>query len=522
MRYAQLSVGKVIFLTGFLVALFMITVSTFLWKGAVYGATPFFNAVGIFFQERALYSAFAVQHFSARAVAAITAFTTQADANDEPRFAQAIPVLTYHRLSGKTDNANVTIPNFMDQMQALYDHGWHTITLQEYEEFMRGERTLPEKSFLITFDDGAQQSFYPTDPIFKLLGYSAVQYVIVEPTKLVGSTYYLSETQVRNMLATGRWEIGSHSYDAHHPYPADAQGGEGIFYSDKLWVPELGRLETDEEFRARVRTDLVESKKALEATYGVPIRTFAFPFGGEAALKGAHNYPEGESVTIDEASKVYDIGWIQTEMQEYTFNYPINFSFLNQRIHVDHDWGGARLLQIMENGLPKDLPFTDDMKKDTGWLQSWGDVLTGEILVLRAQTGETSASTILDGTRLWENYEIESEATWQTGSAFLLAQAIDAKTYRSCAFSNGEVQVQDTRGDSSQPIARASNQLVRFGDAVRLGMRVSGGTITCLYNGVEVVSAQTDMRSGGIGFQIWDQSPGQAELTIHKISVVAR
>lgn len=499
-----------------MVLLLTLTLSTFLWKQDVYGATPFFNAAKLFFEERLIYAGFALWHFSAQAARVVLPSVS----SKEDALARAIPVLTYHRLELTGEGGNVTFFNFMDQMETLYAHGWRTITLSDYQAFMRGEKSLPEKSFLITFDDGAQQSFYPTDPVFRVLGFTAVQYVIVAGSETKESVYYLSPEQIRHMLKNGRWEIGSHSYDAHRPYTTDAQGSGGTFYADKLWLPEEERLETDEEFRTRVSNDLRLSKEALEAAYGVPIRTFAFPFGGESGVETARNFPEGEEITVEEASKWYELGWVQTERKEYTLNYPAFPSFLQLRIHVEYDWDGEELLRVMENSLPKSLPFVDDMAEDQGWLASWGEVHTGDGLLLKAKPKESGASTLLDGSRLWHTYAMEATVEWSHGYAFLLGSASAAHTYRSCVFGAGEVQLQDTRERETTVLTKRADPNIQYGNEVRLGMRVESDHITCLYNGENVLTVSGVAASqGGVGVQTWSSVLGQAELAVRHLFV---
>lgn len=522
MRYMDFSIKKTAPLLGLMAVIILTAVLTFGWKYASYGETPFFRSVGLLAQETAITVFFTARHVASGGFAsALLAFEGDPQKAEAASAARAIPVLTYHRITPTADDtANVPFSHFMDQMERLHRAGWRTITLGEYEAFMRGEIALPEKSFMITFDDGAQQSFYPTDPIFKILGFNAVQYIVVAGSERRRTTYYLSPPQIQQMLNTGRWEIGSHSYDAHHPYPTGPEPHqEGIFYSDKLWIAEESRLETDTEFRERVARDLMESRTALESTYGVTIDSFAFPFGGEAGIRSAQNYPEGESITIDEASRIYSLGWVQTEHKDYTYNYPGYRDFLHYRIHVDHDWDGKRLLAIMENGLPKNLPFYDDMKKNTGWQQSWGDVRAGEILQLASMPGETSASSILDGTQLWRTYETHMLAEWQSGSAFLLGNAKDARTYRACVFSEGGVQVQDTTESDSRVLARTQNARIVYGTDVQLGMRINPNSIDCLYDGRVVLSANVESRTGGIGVQVWNPELGEALLIIKEVSV---
>jgi hypothetical protein len=87
-----------------------------------------------------------------------------------------VPVLTYHSvLSDKNDaaldttvsdfeGANVSLEHFKDQMFKLKAAGWHTVTYADFEAFVRGQKELPAKSFLLTFDDGAKKSFFPGRP----------------------------------------------------------------------------------------------------------------------------------------------------------------------------------------------------------------------------------------------------------------------------------------------------------------------------------------------------------------------
>ena len=119
-------------------------------------------------------------------------------------------------------------------MKTLKRAGWETVTLAEFESFMRGEQTLPEKSFLLTFDDGAKDSFYPVDPILAALDYEAVNFIIVESSEIPRTVYYLNPKEIARMIRSGRWAIGSHSFDGHRPYPVDASGTTGIFFSHPI------------------------------------------------------------------------------------------------------------------------------------------------------------------------------------------------------------------------------------------------------------------------------------------------
>src|SRR5579872_3900847 len=215
-------------------------------------------------------------------------FYSNAQATDG---AEAIPVLLYHGTPPEGNN-NPPLPQnvFVDQMRALKNDGWQTITMDQFESFMKDGKPLPPKSFLLTFDDGRKESFYPVDPVLKDLGYHAAMFVITGfsfPSGGKTSTFYLSQTELQYMVDSGRWDLESHGAEDHALYDVPAATStNGIlptihqehFLSNKFWLPDQSRVETTDEFSARVTNDLTTSKDLLEKDFGKPVIGFAFPF----------------------------------------------------------------------------------------------------------------------------------------------------------------------------------------------------------------------------------------------------
>lgn len=520
--YLDYSLRKIALLLGIVILMFSFVYATHIAKGNTFGSTPYFYAISV--GARYLAHSFA-------------ALFSQEPNSPSSASAPGIPILTYHRVLDSQDVNNVTLSVFRDQMRTLKDAGWETITLQEFEDFMAGKKSLPEKSFLLTFDDGAKQSFYPVDPILRELGYEASIFIIVDSSKTPESTYYMTPEEIRWMLKTGRWSIGSHSYDGHRPYPVDQNGTTGIFFADRIWHTDAARLETNEEFTARVRKDLTDAKHELEETYGVPIRTLAFPLGNESGILGANNFPEGSSITEKEAEALYDFGFVQLNNQQYTFNYPatttdtfapafpftterLSRDFLVHRIHVDYDWDGARLLSIMENGLAKDMPYEDDFSVDRGWIPAWGSMEIGRNNFELAAVPEMSgASAFLDGTALWDNYSFETSVNWDHGYVILLADVVDSKTYHSCSFSEGNVQIQSTVDGVTSELKHVRDTRIAYSDTARMGIRVHGSVIECTWNFESVAEVYTRDYSGGIGIQVWDPALGTASAQFSSLIV---
>lgn len=506
--------------------LFVTVVSTFVFKERAYGSTPFYYSAGIALKEALTNISYPIQYKSGQfRNTALAALGFQAAPQETTTGnAETIPILAYHRIVTEPDGHNVTVAQFKDQMESLKHAGWRTVTLAEFDAFMRGQAELPARSLLITFDDGTKDSFYPVDPIFKALGFNGVSYIIVHGNEIAdkrGSTYYLSTQEIKRMIASGRWEIGSHSYSGHTPYPINSRGDEGHFFSDKLYVTGQGRIETAEEFRIRVADDLAHSKTALENNYSVSITTFAFPFGDSG--EDSTNYKEAHNVVIREADKVYDWGFVQTRGEGFNFNRPSADAFLAYRITVLSEWSGEALVSLLEHGYAKTIPYETDFSEPQGWTTSWGTTFEeNNELIVRAPADKSSSSALLQGTGAWGSYDYRATTDWHSGYALLLGAVRDSKHYRSCSYSEGKVRLQETTATGTRILGEAHDLRITHGNDRLMGMRIEEQYTSCMWGGHKILTAPgvASLR-GGIGVQVWDETLGTASLTLKHIRVTS-
>ncbi len=75
-----------------------------------------------------------------------------------------VPVLCYHhirnfRSGGKLKDYEVTPASFAEQMKALYDSGYKTITPDELYEYLVHGAVLPLNPVMITFDDNDKEQY---------------------------------------------------------------------------------------------------------------------------------------------------------------------------------------------------------------------------------------------------------------------------------------------------------------------------------------------------------------------------
>jgi len=123
-------------------------------------------------------------------------------------------VLAYDDIGDDTTPVVISAEDTARHLRALLDAGFHFVTLQQIEgAYYRGER-LPEHAVLLTFDLGLRATHRRVDPILKELGISAVLFVDTGKVEVADRrTVYWD--RLRDMTASGHWEIGTHG---HTPY----------------------------------------------------------------------------------------------------------------------------------------------------------------------------------------------------------------------------------------------------------------------------------------------------------------
>jgi hypothetical protein len=90
--------------------------------------------------------------------------------------------------------------------------------------------------------------------------------------------YYLDWPEVQGMARSGRWSFGAHTYDGHGQIATDRAAHPGPFLTNRMWLPHANRVETLNEYRARVSHDLDRSIADIHA-HGLPRpNLFAYPF----------------------------------------------------------------------------------------------------------------------------------------------------------------------------------------------------------------------------------------------------
>lgn len=91
---------------------------------------------------------------------------------------KSLPVMMHHYVCNSDNSIAVPPPVFEEQCRALAGKGWRGVGLEEAEAYFTEGRPLPEKSVLITFDDGYLDNFIHAEPILKRYGHKGVIFAV--------------------------------------------------------------------------------------------------------------------------------------------------------------------------------------------------------------------------------------------------------------------------------------------------------------------------------------------------------
>jgi|GEM_PF-1018636 len=466
-------------------------------------------------------------------------------------YADGIPVLLYHgegNLEGTTP-----IDVFTAQMQALHDAGWQTITMEQFHDFMKNGAKLPAKSFLLTFDDGRKDTFFPVDPVLKQFNYTAVMFVITGfsmPDNGSDPHFYANKNELAQMVMDGHWELESHSKEAHRWYTiatnldgatttaidttglTTATSTPGHFLSNKFVVidPATGqpRFETDAEYTARVTNDLTAAKNTLESNFGRPVTAFAFPFNDFGP--DTVNFPGSAQLLAQIVPGIYDFAFYQVTPGDQDFlNYSNPNQFMIKRVEPQPTWSGADLVNTLSVSLPKALPYQNNSLSVSDWLGDWGSVTQTKdnTLLLQATASTTGAEALLNGSKGWTDYTFSADVIDQPFSdVTLIARYQDSNNYLTCSFSGQYVALGGKINGVQKTFASTSLKDVplQAGEKdLNVGITVKGNTASCSEIGTDNVSYtfadNSEPAFGQIGISTWNATPGQAEIELRNVSV---
>lgn len=171
-----------------------------------------------------------------------------------------VVALTFHDVivDGNGGNGNsgaasdafyrITLSELETLLGQLRRLGYHSASSRQFRAWQQGTATLPERTVVLTFDDGYASHFELVAPL--LVRHRFTGTFFVSPS-LIGTCRYMTWEQLRKLIFLGM-EIGSH----------------GMTHQPLTQLP-----------KSRVAEEMAASKHTLEDRLGISIQAMAAPGG---------------------------------------------------------------------------------------------------------------------------------------------------------------------------------------------------------------------------------------------------
>jgi peptidoglycan/xylan/chitin deacetylase (PgdA/CDA1 family) len=208
---------------------------------------------------------------------AATATPTAAPTISKPvvdQTAQTI-ILGYHGVVDKVHrpDTQITPQEFEKQMQELKDRGITVIGLQDLLAWKRGEKSIPPRCAVLTFDDGLKSQYEVAWPIMKKFGYPFTMFIYTEGIQgePFGGGTAMTWEMLEQMVNAGV------DVEAHSATHQDLREGHTITVIEggKRTKKKL----TGADYEQWLQNEVVGCKQVLEQKLGIKINCYAVPFG---------------------------------------------------------------------------------------------------------------------------------------------------------------------------------------------------------------------------------------------------
>jgi len=166
-------------------------------------------------------------------------------------------ILMYHHVSNITPKVTSVSPEtFHQHMQYLADNH-NVLPLEQVIVALQNNQPLPDKTVVITFDDGYKNLYDNAHPILKKFAFPYT--IFVTPPLISKANYQLNWQQVKRM-ASENASFANHGKHHNHLLSKNPE-------------------ESQQDWLSRTMQDIEDAEKMLEKNIGYSLRYFAYPYG---------------------------------------------------------------------------------------------------------------------------------------------------------------------------------------------------------------------------------------------------
>ncbi len=204
-----------------------------------------------------------------------TIYISAASSEEDDAQKVSLPIIMYHSVlknQGSAGKYVVSPQTIEEDLKYLKDNGYTSILSDELIDYVKNGVPLPQKSVMITLDDGYLNNLTYVLPLLEKYDMRAVISVVGKYTERFSEEEdhnpnysHFSWDDIKTCVNSGRIEIGNHTYNMHSQ--DDRRGAM------------KKRSESIEEYEKILSEDVLKTQKLLEQNCGIVPKIFTYPYG---------------------------------------------------------------------------------------------------------------------------------------------------------------------------------------------------------------------------------------------------
>jgi biofilm PGA synthesis lipoprotein PgaB len=274
-------------------------------------------------------------------------------------------VLSFHDIVPEKNVASelddVTTDNLINYFSWLRTNEYKVISIQDVLNAKKTGNPLPDKSIVLTFDDGYKSFYTYVLPLLKAFQYPATLAIVgswlevpengnvLYADKLVPRSKFLSLQELREISRSGLVEIASHTYDLHHGVLANAEGNTMPALTTFEFNKTTQQYESEAQYLNRIKSDLIKNNAWIKKQIGYTPRIIVWPYGRynqvaqtmakDLGMEVAITLNDGENLELQPVDSIRRIYLINNpEIDDFVANLRELPPSLERVMHVDLDY----------------------------------------------------------------------------------------------------------------------------------------------------------------------------------------
>ncbi|MFV2057221.1 MAG: polysaccharide deacetylase family protein [Thiohalomonadales bacterium] len=216
--------------------------------------------------------------------------------------AAELTVLTYHDIAANPGSNQFAVSRsmFVAHMDYLQEHGYRVLSLKELENIYHQKKAIPNKSVMLTFDDGLKSYYKFVVPVLKIYNFPSVASIVtawVDGVNIPAEYQHkiMTWTQLREISKSTLVDVVSHSNNLHSMVLSNPQGNQAPAAVTRKYFLDNKDYESETFFRQRIHKDFNRSVERIKKELKHQPIAIVWPYGrydsvtsNEATLLGLH------------------------------------------------------------------------------------------------------------------------------------------------------------------------------------------------------------------------------------------